>query len=245
MPSTPVLGNLATQVYPKISQQLDNEIKSIVPDNSPFKQFIDDTIAGKFVGSVNADTSNESIETNLGFTSEDEKRLQEIELHLNETAPISKAKEHHRHYERLKELIDIIDSFNDKIDKIEKLIKPIEQTWQQYPNEEQTMKIRNLYDNLRATIELMVQNEVLNRVVQRYDNYIRVKNLEGVIGFNQSEYDGIYALYQKCCDLTSAHDAASAANLSVPEPDEVRDDLEKFRKILSTTKSRKNLHKKS
>jgi energy-coupling factor transporter ATP-binding protein EcfA2 len=131
-------------------------------------------------------------------------------------------------------------SCRDKIDKLSKRINLLAPAWQPYPSDEQSSKMRNLYSDLRATIELMVQNDVLNRVVQRYDNWIRVKNLEGVIGFNKSEYDKIYELYEKCSGVTSAHDSPSAANLPVPDPDEFRNDLNQILEILSIIKSRKN-----
>ncbi len=129
---------------------------------------------------------------------------------------------------------------SERIHKLEILQRDVAKNWQTYPNEEQSIRICNLYGLLRATVERMIQDVVFCGVVKRYEDWIAINGLKQVIGFSRPEHDAIAELYQKCNELTSAHDSSSAKNLPAPEPSDFLNDLKQFRAIMDMIATRKN-----
>lgn len=108
-------------------------------------------------------------------------------------------------------------SYKDRIDKLQKAQSALVAAWPPYPNGEQSAAMRQQYNLMRATIERVIQDLVFSGVVVRYRDWIRVTpNLSKVVGFEKTECDEIERLYQVCCDVVDAHDAASGKNAPVP-----------------------------
>lgn len=130
-------------------------------------------------------------------------------------------------------------TFLDRLDKHEKAQKALEKNWPTYPNEEDRGKIRREYSRLRATIERGIEEIVLNRVVQRYQDEIRFKQLRGVVGFTEDEFREIERLHKACCDVTEAHDPSSVKDISVPDPEQLRKDIAALRAVVDRIKNRR------
>jgi len=82
-----------------------------------------------------------------------------------------------------------------------------------------------VYDELRATIERLVQDNLLGGTIKRFGEYINMRELQSVIGLQQSEADEVKRLMRICHDRITGHDPASAMNESGPTPDELRQHL--------------------
>ena len=130
-------------------------------------------------------------------------------------------------------------TFLDRLDKHEKAQKALEKNWPTYPNEEDRGKIRREYSRLRATIERGIEEIVLNRVVQRYQDEIRFKQLRGVVGFTEDEFKEIERLHKACCDVTEAHDPSSAKDAPVSNPEQLRQDIAALRAVVDKIKERR------
>jgi hypothetical protein len=76
--------------------------------------------------------------------------------------------------------------------------------------------MRDVYSDLRATIERMVEHVVFADVMFRFRSYIDMKKLRQVVGFPDSECNEILRLHRRCCGMTDAHDPASGKQSTVP-----------------------------
>lgn len=131
----------------------------------------------------------------------------------------------------------------ERLDKLEQAQRTLATSWPSYPNEDDRTKMRDQYNFLRATIERVIQDVIFGGVVQRYRNWVSVNNLGDVVGFTESEYQEIERLHKTCCDVTSAHDPASAKNASVPDATQLRQDIEYLKKVVDSIKARQKIQK--
>ena len=130
-------------------------------------------------------------------------------------------------------------SYKDRIDKHEKAQRELARKWPIYPNEKERARMRHEYDHLRATIERTIQDVVFNGVVQRYRDWIRVDQLEGVVGFTHDEYKEIARLHKVCCGVVDAHDPASGKSASVPDAKQLGEDIESLKSVIEAIKRRR------
>lgn len=131
-------------------------------------------------------------------------------------------------------------SFGDRIDTLEKNQNRLKKLpWPPNPSQELAGEITRMYSFLRATIERVVQNHVLNGTVQRFRDYIEISRLNAVVGIQQSEVDELIRLTQRCHDITEAHDSVSEKNEPPPTPDELKKDIEDLKKVVSEIKDRR------
>lgn len=126
----------------------------------------------------------------------------------------------------------------ERFDQIEKETKVLAKSWNAVPNEENKARIRYLYDFLRATLERVVEKEIIGDAVKRFRSYINVKDLKALIGFSQAEYEHLMRLMKKCNDVVAAHDTPSATACAVPPPDELEADIADSKKLVEEIKAR-------
>ena len=131
-------------------------------------------------------------------------------------------------------------SFGERIDTLEKAQKYFEKMpWPTEPSQDLAGKIVRQYSLLRATIERVVQDHVLNGTIQRFRDYIDVKRLVEVVGLEQSEVDEVFRLNQRCHDIVEAHDPSSAKDEPPPTPDELKQDIDDLKNLVETIKTRR------
>ena len=129
--------------------------------------------------------------------------------------------------------------YKERLDKLEKTQRAMARTWSPYPNQQERDAIRRQYDLLRAAIERVVEDVVLNGVVKRYEDWIRVGELGEVVGFTTTEYEEIVRLHKVCCDVVTAHDPSSAKNAPVPTPTELGKHIADLQDVIGTIKARR------
>ncbi|HEY4372509.1 MAG TPA: AAA family ATPase [Burkholderiales bacterium] len=109
-------------------------------------------------------------------------------------------------------------SFKDRIHHLEQAQNKIAKVWPQYPNDDEIARMRQLYSNLRATLERFIQDVIFAGVVVRYRDWIKVGNLKDAVGFTHAEFLEVDRIHSICSNATEAHDASGAKNPSVPTP---------------------------
>lgn len=133
-------------------------------------------------------------------------------------------------------------SYGERIDLLEKEQRRFENLpWPADPPEQLANEIISQYNFLRATIERVTQDFVLNGTIQRFRDYIEVSRLKPVVGLEQSEVDELLRLNQRCHELVNAHDRASAKDEPPPTPDELKQDIADLRKVIQAIKDRRKI----
>lgn len=130
-------------------------------------------------------------------------------------------------------------SYKERIDNLEKEQKAIAEIWPSYPNDSDRAKMRQQYNNFRATIERVIQDVIFNGVVQRYRDWIQVGKLSDVAGLTMEECGEIERLHKTCCDVVDAHDPSSAKNAQVPSAQQFKGDLENLKSVIESIKRRR------
>ena len=131
-------------------------------------------------------------------------------------------------------------TFGERIDFLEKAQKEFEKLpWPADPPEELAREMVRQYSFLRATIERVAQDFVLNGTVQRFRDYIDVKRLKLVIGLQETEVVEILRISQRCHDVVEAHDPASAKDEPPPTADELKQDISDLRNLIQRIRDRR------
>ena len=129
--------------------------------------------------------------------------------------------------------------YKDRLDKLESEQTALEKSWPTYPNNDESAKMRQQYNHLRATIERMIEEIVFSGAVKRYRDWVKVNKLGDVVGFTQVEYDEIDRLHKACCDVVDAHDPSSAKNAPVPNAKQLGKDISDLRLVTEAIRTRR------
>ena len=131
-------------------------------------------------------------------------------------------------------------TYGERIDFLEKAQNEFEKLpWPADPPEEVAREMIRQYSFLRATIERVVQDFVLNGTVQRFKVYIDVKRLKLVIGLQEAEVEEILRINQRCHDVVEAHDPASAKDEPPPTADKLKQDISDLKILIQCIKDRR------
>lgn len=94
------------------------------------------------------------------------------------------------------------------------------------PGDEERLAIRNAYDDLRVTIEVGIEDTILNETVVRFRDNISVGRLDGVMIVQDAEFREVQRLHDKCCRNVRAHSHAAGQQRSVTQPAELLQDID-------------------
>ncbi|MBL0029121.1 MAG: AAA family ATPase [Rhodanobacteraceae bacterium] len=94
------------------------------------------------------------------------------------------------------------------------------------PGDLERLTIRNAYDDLRVTIEVGIEETILNGTVVRFRDNISVGRLDGVMIVEAAEYREVQRLHDKCCRNVRAHSHAAGQQRAVTQPTELLQDIE-------------------
>jgi hypothetical protein len=94
------------------------------------------------------------------------------------------------------------------------------------PGDEERLAVRNAYDDLRVTIEVGIEDTILNETVVRFRDGISVGRLDGVMIVQEAEYREVQRLHDKCCRNVRAHSHAAGQQRAVTQPEEFLRDIE-------------------
>ncbi|UVE46456.1 AAA family ATPase [Pseudomonas chlororaphis] len=97
--------------------------------------------------------------------------------------------------------------------------------WPMYPGDDLVNDVRLMYSDIRATIERVVEDVVLNGIVTRFSDMVGVGNLHKITGLRKQDADDIVALWKKCHRVTGAHHQAVNKEIPVAGLDEINADI--------------------
>jgi energy-coupling factor transporter ATP-binding protein EcfA2 len=129
--------------------------------------------------------------------------------------------------------------YKERIAHLEAEQKRIQANWSPVPNPENVAAIGHAYSQLRATLEKIVQDVVLAGVVARYRSWIKVEQLEKVIGFSDAECKEIQRLDKKASDNVTAHDRPGGKQQQIPTPQELKMDIDAMKAIIEQANVRR------
>jgi len=131
-------------------------------------------------------------------------------------------------------------SYKERIVALEKDQRNlVARPWPVYPSDADISDMMGAYSRLRATIERVIQDVVFCGVVRRYRDWISIRSLKDVVGFEDGECDEINRLYQRCHDLVEAHDPSSDKNAAAPTPVELDKDIQDLKVVIDAIKNRR------
>lgn len=94
------------------------------------------------------------------------------------------------------------------------------------PGDNERLAIRNAYDDLRVTIEVGIEDTILNETVVRFRDNISVGRLDGVMIVQDAEYREVQRLHDKCCRNVRAHSHAAGQQRAVTQPADLLQDID-------------------
>jgi energy-coupling factor transporter ATP-binding protein EcfA2 len=107
------------------------------------------------------------------------------------------------------------------------------------PGEEERIVIRNAYDDLRVTIEVGIEDTILNETVVRFRDNISVGRLDGLMIVEDAEYREVQRLHDKCCRNVRAHSHAAGQQRAVTQPAELLQDIEAVNSLFHEIRRRR------
>ncbi len=127
----------------------------------------------------------------------------------------------------------------DCLTELEKSQKTISTKWNPQPNGANIEAMRHAYSRLRSTLERVVEVELLDGIVCRFESQVNAGRVKSLIGISQSECDEAKRLLKKCHQITDAHAPSTAA---IPDPAEFMQDITDTRQLVTVIRKRKNLN---
>ena len=119
--------------------------------------------------------------------------------------------------------------------------KAIAKVWNPLPNDANVREMRSIYSRLRATLERIVEKDLLGGIVSRSKAQIVTGRIAHVAAIPVAECDETLRLIQRCHEVTDAHDVAPGKDALVPDPVELTIDLKATEELLATIRKRKTL----
>ncbi|MGY2293723.1 AAA family ATPase [Pseudomonas sp. SDO528_S397] len=107
------------------------------------------------------------------------------------------------------------------------------------PGDTERYAIRNAYSELRVTIEIGIEDTILNETVVRFRDGISVGRLNGVMAVQEHEFREVQRLHDRCCRNVSAHSHAAGQQRPVAHPDELLGDIEAVNTLFTRIRSRR------
>jgi hypothetical protein len=127
-----------------------------------------------------------------------------------------------------------------RIDELEKKVREAKIAYDAHDDDGYERCISNVYGDLRATVERAVEEHVFRGVILRHRDYISLGNLTKVTVTTVADCERFQKLFQRCCDITAAHDRASLRSFGVPTPIDALNDLAELRAVVVDLKARQN-----
>lgn len=117
----------------------------------------------------------------------------------------------------------------DRIDKLEKDAREARKLYEERDDAKYREAVYRIYSNLRSTWERAIEDIAFHGVICRHRDYVNTKYLRKTTVLDGNDCDAFEKGFQKCCDLTDAHDGSRGRNAGPPPPDEVLKDIRAVR----------------
>lgn len=108
------------------------------------------------------------------------------------------------------------------------------------PGDIERLAMRNAYADLRVTLEVGIEDTILNATVVRFRDGISVGRLNGVMTVQDAEFREVQRLHNKCCRNVSAHSHAPGQQRAVTQPSELLQDIDAVNTLFQDISRRRN-----
>ncbi len=132
-------------------------------------------------------------------------------------------------------------SVRDRVDKLEKAVRSAKKYYEENDEVRYGEAVHRIYSNLRGTWERAIEDVAFNSVILRHRDYVNTKNLRRATVLTEQDCDIFDKGFQKCCDLTDAHDGSRGRNSAPPTPDEMLADVQVVRTWADDLRKRQNM----
>lgn len=126
----------------------------------------------------------------------------------------------------------------EQLQELAKDQKSVAGAWNPHPNDANVQAMRHVYSRLRATLERIVERELLAGVVSRFETQVQTGRLAKLIDIPAVECNEARRLIQRCHSVTDAHDPAMGKHAVVPNPTELAEDLAATEKLVKDIRAR-------
>lgn len=131
---------------------------------------------------------------------------------------------------------------NARLADLQQSAEPLKHCISDYMDEPTKELVKTAYTKLRGTIERAVREVFLNNTIRPFSDEVSVDSFGAVIGHPQDEWDQVSEIYDRCCEVTDAHDTNAAHQLPIPEPATLLQDMDNFRGLLDKAKQRRKAY---
>ena len=87
-------------------------------------------------------------------------------------------------------------------------------------------------------MERSVEEVLFRGVVIRHRDYVNVSSLKPVVALDLTDCNDLLDLFQKCCDITEAHDRAMLKSFGVPSPADALTDIEELKRVVQAVRDK-------
>ena len=122
--------------------------------------------------------------------------------------------------------------YKERVEQLKKEARALE-PWPPYPSDKQVTAARDLYSRIRATLEKVVEDVILQGVVTRFSDMVGVGNLHKITKLRQEDADAIVRLWKKCHRITGSHFQPVLKDSPVPNATEMLTDIESITTIVA------------
>jgi hypothetical protein len=133
--------------------------------------------------------------------------------------------------------------YKEKMHNLAGTARVLAKSWPAYPNAQETAQMRSTYSLLRATVERVVEDVLLNGVIGRYRGYIKAGQIDGVADLTAHECSEVRRIYQFCHGVVDAHDTPSAQMAAVPDASRLTKDIDDLQAVITSINTRRNAKK--
>ena len=104
----------------------------------------------------------------------------------------------------------IAQKTRQRIDTLQKAARATRPDFDAHNDDKYERDIANVYSDLRATVERAIEECFFRGIVLRHRDYINISNLKLVSAVTETDSNRAQNLFQRCCDVTNAHDRSMA-----------------------------------
>lgn len=122
--------------------------------------------------------------------------------------------------------------YKERVEQLKKEARGLE-PWPPYPSDKQVAAARDLYSRIRATVEKVVEDVILQGVVTRFSDMVGVGNLHKITKLRQEDADAIVLLWKKCHRITGSHFQPVLKDSPVPNATVMLTDIESITEIVA------------
>lgn len=120
--------------------------------------------------------------------------------------------------------------YKERVRQLQARAKKME-PWPPYPCEALIKDVRIIYSDIRATVERVVEDVVLNGIVTRFSDMVGVGHLHKITGLRKQDADEIVTLWKKGHRITEAHFQAANKEMPIANLEEIKNDIESILRL--------------